>query len=423
VLALGLVFAAAALLVLQPWRTLRRSELLLTTLIPASAFGVCAVAATGWRGANEAATWTFACATYACVRAYCRTPQRRHAVATAVAAAGVLEFAAAWLPWWGNGDPARPMIGTFYWHDQYAAFLLPPALLAASLAMWPRRQTRALGWFAGPLCSIGVLFSTSRSTLGLLLLGWGGLLLLALWLPERRRAVVRLLGLAVVTVVAAVALTGPPFFSHRAAPSAAVAQREQDQAAGGNLAWRAKVWHEAAVVYAAHPVAGVGFHGFGSAASAATPGQPHSAFAHDVWLQSLAEGGTLFGGPVLLGTVLALLGLGRRFRAELASRGDPHAVVAVAAVLLLGAHSAVDFDMSYPALTAMVAVVLALALSRDTTGSAGERRPATRVGVPARLAALALTVLALVAVAPAWHGLLHFNVAVTGGAGVPGASR
>ena len=298
-LSIGLVVVVVALTANQVWRRVRPAELALAAGLVAAAFVVCLASPVGWRGANELGNWAFAVGTFVVGRAYLRSPSRVRGALLAVALTGLAEFAAGWLAWWGGENPAEPMIGTFYWHNQFAAFLLAPALIAIALAVWPRRPGVAAGWVVAPICSAGILFSTSRATLGLLVVGWLVAGVVALARPGRWSAMARLLALAAITVTTSFVLTGPPFFPHRQLPSAAVAQRQEDQSAGGNAEWRTTVWKQVPQVYAAYPVTGTGFHGFLAGTSKVTHGNGKSAFAHNAWLQAFADGGTVLGLPFL----------------------------------------------------------------------------------------------------------------------------
>lgn len=424
-LTVGLGLLILALAASRPWRRVPATTLWLAASLPVAAVAVCLVAPTGWRGANEAASYAFAAGTFVVVRAYARTAERRRALLALVALAGAIEFAEAWLPWWGAGDPSRPMWGTFYWHNQYGAFLLPGALIGLALVAWPSPRDRVIGWVAVPLCSAGVLFSTSRTVIALLLAGWAAVGALLLAQPGRRRTLPRFLAATALAAATAFALTGPPFFAHRAAPTSAVQARGQSQSASGDGAWRLEVWKEAAVVTAAHPLTGTGFHGFGEAGVTAAPGWPHSAFTHNAWLQALVDGGVLLGGPFTFVTVLLVLLLWRRPFQGLRERGpESLGAVAVLALGLLAVHSFVDFDLTYPALFGLLALLAGwttaevaareAALAGPDVSGAAEGAPAAERGVRRRSAVLAVVVLAVLAgvgMQTAWHGGLQLNLA------------
>lgn len=412
-LSVGLGLLAVALVATRAWRRVSVPVLWLAASLPVAAFLVCLLAPTGWAGANEAASYAFAAGTFVAAHAYAGTAERRRALLALVALAGVVEFAEAWLPWWGGGDPSKQMWGTFYWHDQFGAFLLPAALIGLALVCWPSTRDRVIGWVAVPLCSAGVLFSTSRTVLALLLAGWAVVAVVAALRTDRRHTLPRLAGATLLAAATAFALTGPPFFVHRAAPTSAVQAREASQSATGNGLYRTVVWKEAAILTSEHPLAGTGFHGFGAAAIQAAPGWHHSAFAHNAWLQALSDGGLLLGVPFTFASLLLMLLVARRpLEAARRRLAEPAVAVGVVALGTLAVHSFVDFDLSYPALFGLVAVLAAVATAEpaddDEPGRAGET-VARRRG-PAVAAVAVLAGLAVAGAQPAWHGGLDLNL-------------
>ena len=124
------------------WRWVRPAELVAASGLVVAALVVCLASPVGWRGANEMGNWVFAAGTFVVARAYLRTPSRVRGALLAVALTGMAQFATGWLAWWGGENPAKPMIGSFYWHNQFAAFLLAPAIIAIALAVH-RRQIDA----------------------------------------------------------------------------------------------------------------------------------------------------------------------------------------------------------------------------------------------------------------------------------------
>ena len=413
-LSIGLAVLFVAIVANRVWRWVRPFELVASASLVTAALVVCLASPVGWRGANELGNWAFAIGSFVVGRAYLRSSARVRGAVLALALTGLLQFSAGWLAWWGGEDPATPMVGTFYWHNQFAAFLLAPAIISIALAVWPRRPGVIAGWVVAPICSAGILYSTSRATLGLLGLGWIAAAAVAIICPGRWRSMARLLALAAIAATTAFVLTGPPFFPHRSLPSAAVAQRSQAESAGGNAEWRTKVWAQVPEVYAAYPVTGTGFHGFLAGAAKVTHGDGVSGLAHNAWLQAFAEGGTVLGLPFLLFSLLAVAAVVRRIVRAVRRRGDPQGALVGVAALALAAHSLVDFDTSYPTLFAMLAIVFAVALApswqaeesnEDLVASSGRRSRVVAIGACVVLSALALT-----AIGPAWHGGLHLNL-------------
>lgn len=115
-------------------------------------------------------------------------------------------------------------------------------------------------------------------------------------------------------------------------------------------------------------------------------GWPRSPYVHSGYLQAFADGGLLFGLPVLLLCLAVASGLVRRLVRASRRPGEADDIAAVAAVaaLALMAHSALDFDWSYPALLSMTGVVIALGLARQDPAPAAVDGPAQRgrLGAP-----------------------------------------
>jgi len=387
------VATIAALACTRPWQHLTSRWWLLAPVVALAAFYV-VPATSGGRAASVAAlAYGVACGLLLAVAAYARTPGRRAAVAGLLVAGGVAQFGWALVPWWGGRDPSRPMVGTYYWHNQLAVALLMPALLGAALAVAGRRPWRAAGWVAAPVCVAGVVLSTSRATGVALVVGWLAVLVVAVaTATDRRAAVVR----ALVVTVAACALTfvlpGPPLFDTRVSPlSGASARAAAGESVDANTIYRTQFWREAVSVTAHSPWTGAGYGRMAQVSAPLTPtAWAHSPLAHSGPLQAFADGGLPLGISVL--AALALLAaalarvLWRGLRSAVAprrgaaasdgaldaasrdSRGAERAdaaltMAAAVAGLALLAHSLVDVDWSYPALAAQFAVAVGLALS------------------------------------------------------------
>jgi hypothetical protein len=394
--------------VTRPWRRLTSAWWLLAPLVALGALVVLVATSGGRAAAVAAGCYALAAATLLVVASYACRPRRRALVAGLVAVGGVAQFWAALVPWWGGGDPASPMVGTYYWHNQLAAALLAPALVGLGVLLGGGRPWRWIGWLAVPLSVAGVVLSTSRAAVALLAVGWVAVCVVALVHgPHRRRLAVRMGAASLVAVVVTLALPGPPLFSARSSPVAGAAAR----AAGGetlaaNGTYRAQFWAEAFVAARHDPVTGVGFGRVGAVVAPEVPDDwAVSALVHDGPLQALADGGLVLGLPVLLGTAALAVALGRR----LAWRAGPPADVVLVragavAGLVLVAHALVDTDWSYPGLAVELAVVAGLALA------AGRSR-VTRAGGPtAGAAACGLLGAVLVVVAAmAWGQAFHVN--------------
>jgi hypothetical protein len=408
VLSVGLVLVAIAAALIRPWDRLPR-VVSVATLAPAlAAFVVCLVAPTGWAGADVAASWVYTGLLAAVVAAWAQDERRRTLLLAAIMLAPLGTFAKGWLAWWGQMDPSRPFIGTFYWHNQEAAFLLVGALTGLALVLTTSSVTRVGAWLAVALCGAGVVLSTSR---GAMLALMAAFLLVALaGLTARAWRVVLTTALAAASGFAtATVLAGPPFFPHRAGALAGTAARAQSgETLGANSGHRLDDWAQAVHVALHWPLAGAGFHGFGSASALIDPAGKGSLtpFAHNGFLQLFVDGGVLLGLSALAALVAAVLVIGRRLPAALRVR-DWRPVVLAAAVCGALLHSAIDFDWSYPALLSGFGLLLVTAA------------PALRPSGPksvrfSRILPAAWAVLVVLAVIGAWHGGLHLNEHVTG---------
>jgi hypothetical protein len=184
---------------------------------------VCLVSPTAGAGLRTGAIYVLAALTYASVAAFCRTPARRTAAAVTVALLGLLQLTQALTAWLPGMDPSRLMIGTFFWHNQFGAYMLGTGLTAGVIAVIGDRTWRRITTAITPLCMAGVLLSGSRGSILVLAAGWlavGGLAV-----AQRGGALCGVRRWLLVTALAAVAvtaLTSSLFFARSAAPTAAV---------------------------------------------------------------------------------------------------------------------------------------------------------------------------------------------------------
>jgi len=407
-----LLFAVASLVALpalRAWRVAAANVALAATTAIAALL-VCISTPTGWWGADVAAGYVTAAAAFIAARAYTTTSRRRVLVLAGVALGGLVQFSDAFLPWWGSGNATNQMTGTFFWHNPYAAFLLPAAIIGAAFVTTGHQSARWIGWVAAPACTAGIVFSSSRATLAVLVAAW---LSLAVALVRSRTTARRLAAITLLSAAVVLALPGPPFFGHWHSPLAATTARaDSGQSLTQNGVYRTEFWREAAEVAEHHPVAGAGFHSLATASALYTPvGWARSQLAHNGYLQPLTDGGLLLGVPFLLAVALAGWRATRRFfTAAWSPRSptqraprSPFTTAAAVAVLALMAHSAVDFDWSHPSILVELAL-LAACLPRhrgdaDGVADAGEasgRRPAAAAIALAALAgALVVSILSL----------------------------
>lgn len=297
-------------------------------------------------------------------RAYATDRRRLRALALVLAAATTLQFAWAFTPWWGGGTPLTAMIGTIYWHNQYAAFLYPGTVLGFQLALGNLRPWRFLGWVATALGVAGTVYSTSRAELALLLASLAVVAVAALRGPGRRSMLVRAVGLSASAAVVVLLMCNPPLVATSHSPFAAEQQRTAGQSLGANGGYRVEFWREAIAVGGHHPVAGAGFGELARAKQGLVPASyPSSPLAHNGFLQAFADGGLLLGLPLVVAGLALAIGAVRRLPDALRRRD----LLGTAAIVALGgvlAHSLVDFDWSYPAVFGVGAVTAALATAR-----------------------------------------------------------
>jgi hypothetical protein len=232
-----------------------------------------------------------------------------------------------------------------------------------------------LGFVTAPVCIAGIVLSSSRATLGVVVVAV--LLVLAGAVRAGRAVALRAGAVVALGVVLTFALPGPPLFAHWHSPlSAATDRSAAGETVANNGKYRTEFWREAISVTADHPVTGAGYHGLGTASELTSPAEwARSPLAHNGYLQAFADGGLLLGVPFTAACValgLGLLGVVRRTRLRL-DRDTAVPLAASIAALGLLAHSFVDFDWSHPALFAMVAMTGAVALS-----GGGARAPKSR---------------------------------------------
>jgi O-antigen ligase len=354
-----------ALIAAKPWQRIRVGTLALAVAVAVAALVVCLVTPPGWFGATRASSYGVAAGAFIAVASYARSVRRAYLIGAIVAAAGAVQFCWSFVAWWGGRDQSIPMVGTFYWHNQYAAFLLAPALIALTLLVSHRPPWRLVGWVVAPLAAAGVVYSSSRGGLGILIGGWLVIGVLASRVKPNRGALVRWLAASVLAAGVTLAVSGPPFFPSSSSPFAGTQARSSTGGtADASSSYRVQMWHEAVIVFDHHPVVGVGYGALESTAAKLTPASwPRSPLAHNDYLQALAEGGLLLGVPFLAACAAIGVGLlrGLRSRARRRALDVRTGLIVGAGALML--HAAIDFDWTYPALFALAAIVSAAAIA------------------------------------------------------------
>ena len=410
-LSIGLGLLLVATLLVRPWRHLPLTILALGTGLGLAALLVVLTAPTGLAGRHEASSYVFAGQLGLVVLAWATDHVRRTLLLLTLLAAGGLQFAHGWLPWWGLQDQGRLFQGTFYWHNQAGIFLAAGALVGYVVVLANRRPLVPLAWVVAPLCTAGVVYTTSRgSQLGLAL----GVVLLAavsLAVPQRRGAFLRLalaagLGWATTTL-----MTGPPFFREVAPAFAATAARSESFVSNG--VQRLEDWRRALAIFAEWPLSGAGFYSYDSATVRVTEKRDGvtTAFAHNGFLQAASDGGLVLLVPLCL-AVGAVLLVGLRALPAAVRAGDVVQPGAWIVFLVLVLHSGMDFDWTYPALLSLPALLVPLVVPPGTgadVGHAQVRAAAPRLRLVLGLVSVALLVLGAVG---AWDGGLSLNVDV-----------
>jgi hypothetical protein len=379
---------------------------------------VAATAPTGWAGAANAASYVCVAWTTVCVAAaVIRDPAIVRPLLGLLVVGVMVEMEEAWLSWWGGEDPTRPIIGTFYWWDPLAAYLIPGAAIGYAAFLRGRRHVAALGLAGFALGTVGLAYSTSRAA-GVCF-AVAVLVLSAAHLRDGWRSVKRVaIGLGSAAVVAW-AVGGPPFFPHHDGgfahtPIAGTVARGSGESLGQNGEYRLQFWREAWHVFERHPVVGGGYHSLGTESLGHVPdGWARSPLAHSGYLQAVSDGGLVLSIPFLLGcgaiAVFVLIAL------VSAVRRRDFSVTSLAVPLVLGAmlvHSAVDFDWSYPAdfvLTGILAGLVAGQRWRSRPQSSSMR---TLVACGVLVGVVTLGVGA----AASWSGDLRLSLPVSQGA-------
>jgi len=417
-LAFGLAATLPGLLLLLPGAVasgrLRGWVVVLGLLLPGTALVVCLTAPTGWAGGPDIAAYAYAPLLAMLVFVYASTsPARRILVGALICLAGLAQFVQGWLPWW-RIDAQQIMTGTFHWHNQFATSLLPAALIGLAFLLWRVPRVQALGWVVPPLCVAGVILSTSRASLAALLVGWVLVGALAVRTSaDRRRALVLFVAVSLLAALVTALLCSQLFFdqSHSPFAHARMDSNTLSSAAGCRLDF----WRQGIVTFSHWPISGAGFHSFATAATYLSPvgWGTRSPWIHNGYLQAFSDGGLILGLPLLVATGLAiwlsvrLLWVVARWSPDRPGRSSvtdsgaspmttrhrlpTEGWVAAAgpiALLLLLAHSLMDFDWSYPALFAeagiLVGLVAAVPRQPAPTKALASARGDTRLAPPER---------------------------------------
>ncbi|MCA1832486.1 MAG: O-antigen ligase family protein [Actinobacteria bacterium] len=400
-LPLGLIAAGVAFVVCRPWQRLRLRTIAIAASVPLAAYGVCLMSPTGWSGAPVAAAYTLAALCFLTTAAFARSPGRRALVLALMGLAGFDQFRRSFLAWWGGENPGAKMIGTFYWHNQYGTYLAAIALVGAAVAIEGRSRLRVAGWALALVASSGVVLSASRASIALLAGGWIVLGVVAARGTPAKGTLLRCAALPLAVVGAVFLLTSAVLFpgTSGSSPVGGVTSRGvSGETAESSAHFRLEFWRAAVNVAVDRPLAGAGLGGYGTAASEYLPlGMQRSPYAHNVYLQDVAEGGLLLGLPLAASALAVAFAAVRRIAASRAAPGWQLSVAPALAALLLLLHAGLDFDWVYPALFAFVALLGGLTTSgdRDDNGDPLGARRARVVAVAVLVGLAAASTLAV----------------------------
>jgi hypothetical protein len=279
------------------------------------------------------------------------------------------------------------MVGTFYWHNQFAAFMIGTGLVAGVLAVRGTGLLRRVGWLTAPWCFASLAFAGSRAGLAIFILLW--LLVVGLSFVDRRGRTAAL-ALPVVALGLASVLASPLLMEDSGWFTSTVQAREAEQSTEGNGRARLALWHAAVDLGMDHPVTGAGFDSFGPAGSARMPADSGlSRYVHNGYLQAFSDGGVVLLVAVIAATGAPLLA-SCRFLFHRLKHDDLVALGVPACLAGLVLHSGVDFDWVYPSLGALFAI------SAAVLPVGGVRRPLSwRRAAPGAMVVVLLVVAAV----------------------------
>jgi len=371
VVTLGLIVLIPALL-LSDVRSLPRRHLL--SLVPGLASLVSVVVSPRrGDGLDEAAMWLAAGLVYLVVAAWLRQSGRAAYLGIVILIAGLDQFFTGWWPWWGEGDASSLMRGSFFWHNQFAAFMIGTGLVAAAVVLLGSGRVRLFAALTFMLCVAGTYYSTSRASLAILAVGCV-VAVVAAWRRPRRIGEFVLLGAGagVLTWV----LSSPLLMPDGDITSGFVV-RTNNVAQNGMT--RLEYWKAAVTLVREHPWVGTGSDSFGTAGmavvgDAATP----STLVHNGFLQAFVNGGILLGGAVVVCAAVVVVVAAIVVWRSMRGRIGPDGAWRLGAALGVGAlvlHTAVDFDWTYPSLIVLAAILSALVLHSDAASTAVESIP------------------------------------------------
>jgi O-antigen ligase len=312
---------------------------------------------------------------------------------------GFIHFSGKWafhiVPGYMRSFGEEQRIGGFFNNPNHlASFLAMSSLLLAANAIFGRGGAawRLLLGFVALTAAIGIALSMSRG--GLLGLAAGGVTLavsgiFVLWKTQRHLVSKVLAGVGVLSVLGGVVLYG--VFS----------EQLQMRLKGGGFSSgdpRPFIWEAALAQHAEHPVFGAGARMFYDGcityrAPESPPWMKDAEFAHNEWIQILADYGWVGLGLVLVMLVAHFANLAGYLRwfvrdkfprtATLMSTGLGISLGAGAALVALLVHAVFEFNFHVPAVAVVAACLLGICANPGCTPEARKpmRVPGARLGL------------------------------------------
>ncbi len=270
--------------------------------------------------------------------------------------------------WLFTSDGVRDawIVAQFGWHNVLAAFLMPTVLITIALFL---TSVSLRKWLWGSFAVLAiVVFVLTYSRAAWLCLAVGLVLAAVFWARQLGAKQVALsLGLIMAISLMLVKLVTQ-------SPGLALiptAQHNRSEAVvdmeGSSVSGRLHYWEGAFNLWVQHPLVGVGLGSFGDfLPQVQTDVRFFSYFAHNFYLQTLAEGG-LIAAVVLLLLFWVLgkevVGLSRTHWRKVDHAGQLEKTVRIGllgAVAAMFLHAGLDFDLAIPAIMATLVIVLAL---------------------------------------------------------------
>jgi O-antigen ligase len=407
----GALLTAAAVCAVRPDRVLPKPAVWLAVWISAGAILVAATAPTGWAGAPAAASYVCAAWTLLSVAAGVVADRRLVDYLVLLLVGGViLELAeTAQLRLTGTSNEV-PMVGTFYWFDSFAPYLIPGTSLGLALWLQRRGAVSGFGLLAFILGAVGLVYSTSRAAGACAVIAVAIVLLANV---RSMRGLVRVVIGGALTTGMIFLLAGPPYLVHRGSPLAPAVARTANASLAGNGHTRVTFWREGWSLFKRYPISGGGYHSLQTLSVGRVPATwPTSPVAHNGYVQALSDGGLLLAVPFVGACVV--LGWCVLANVVSAARRRDFTNELFLIPILLGAllmHSFVDFDWTYPADLALAAVLGGIVAG----GRWADRRRVTSSRATACAVLMGVLLLAACSVI-AWHGDTKASLRVHHGA-------